>query len=156
MFDLDDTLILHRGTIHYEWIYEDRELTYHLDQCQGKKYLFTNGTLSHATEIVERLKVKDKFERIFTREDYGYKPDIHVFQKVDQDIRGGDTSQKVMFFDDMSENLQAAKAIGWSTCWIHPYFESRIFSDYIDDGYQDIKAGLKNINQILKYNIHHK
>ena len=156
VFDLDDTLMLHRGNINYNWIYEDKELTYHLDQCQGKKYLFTNGNAYHASEILERLKLRDKFERVFTREDYGYKPDIRVFQKVDQEIRGKDKSQRVIFFDDMSDNLRSAKSIGWYTCWIHPYFESRIFSDHIDDGYPDLKSGLKYINKELKYNIHHK
>ena len=86
VFDLDDTLMLHRGNINYNWIYEDKELTYHLDQCQGKKYLFTNGNAFHASKILERLQLSDKFERVFTREDYGYKPDIRVFQRVDQEI----------------------------------------------------------------------
>jgi len=154
VFDLDDTLILHKGQVNYNWIYEDIELTYHLDECQGKRYVFTNGNAYHASEILTRMNIRDKFERVFTREDFGFKPDLRVFQHVDHAIRGEDKTQAVIFFDDMSTNLRSAKSIGWSTCWIHPYYESRVFSDHIDDGYQDIKQGLKYINKELKYNIH--
>ena len=153
VFDLDDTLILHKGQVNYDWIFEDKELTYHLDQCRGKRYIFTNGTSQHASKILKRMKLSDKFERIFTREDFGYKPDISVFLQVDHAIRGKDKSHKVIYFDDLSSNLKSGKYIGWSTCWIHPYFESKIFSEHIDDGYQDIKHGLQHINRELKYNI---
>ena len=55
VFDLDDTLILHHNDINYDWIYEDIELSYYLDMCKGDKYIFTNGTKSHAKKILEKM-----------------------------------------------------------------------------------------------------
>jgi len=158
IFDLDDTLILHHNKeVRYDWIYEDIELSYHLDQCQGKKYILTNGTRSHAETILEKMKLRDKFERVFTREDFGYKPELQVFQKVHRAIQGEDpSSHRILFFDDMYGNLISAKRLGWSTCWIHPYYESAIFNDSIDDGYQNIKDALRYLNQGIKYKYKYK
>ncbi len=127
------------------------ELSYHLDQCQGEKYIFTNGTKSHADIILEKMKIKDKFEKIFTREDCGFKPHMSAYKKVNDFIRKREKDVDVMFFDDMYENLVSAKRIGWSSCWIHPHYESGIFNDNVDDGYGDIKGALKFINHSLKY-----
>ena len=151
VFDLDNTLILHQNEVNYDWIYEDIELSYHLDQCQGKKYIFTNGTKSHADIILKKMNIKDKFERVFARDDFGFKPNMEVFQKVDDVIRAGDKEIDVVFFDDMYVNLVSAKKIGWSPCWIHRYYESGVFNENIDDGYVDIKAALKFINHSFKY-----
>ena len=50
IFDLDDTLILHKNQIYtslfiYDWIHEDKELTHYLANCKGFKYIYTNGIL---------------------------------------------------------------------------------------------------------------
>lgn len=158
VFDLDDTLLLHHNNIHYEWIYEDTELSYHLDQCKGDKYVFTNGTRAHANKILEKMNLTDKFKRVFTREDFGYKPNRKVFESVDREIRalsgltsGTSGTAEILFFDDLYANLVPAKMTGWSTCWIHPHCESAIFNENVDDGYRDIKEALRYINMGLKY-----
>ena len=63
VFDLDDTLVIHRGQINYEWIYPDRSLCSILSRCSelGSCHLYTNGTKSHADVLLEKMDLMKCF-----------------------------------------------------------------------------------------------
>jgi FMN phosphatase YigB (HAD superfamily) len=161
VFDLDDTLVIHYGTINYQWVYPDKELTDLLTQCsqKGKCHLYTNGTLTHAEILLDRMKLKTFFEdevgdnkRIYAREFHGLKPSLSSFTKVEGRIHQGDNdgNRRIIFFDDLSENLQVAKDdLGWMAIWINRYHGSSFLHPHVDAGFGTLKEALTKIHKIL-------
>ena len=62
IFDLDDTLLFHQNDINYNYICENKELSYYLDNLQYPKYILTNGTSDHAKLLV--TGVLNKFAKL--------------------------------------------------------------------------------------------
>ena len=161
VFDLDDTLVVHYGTINYQWVYPDKELTDLLTQCsqRGRCHLYTNGTFSHADALLDRMKLKTFFEdevgdnkRIYAREFHGLKPNRSSFTKVEGRIHQGDNdgNRRIIFFDDLNENLQAAKVLfGWTSVWINRYHGSTVLYPHVDAGFGTLKEALTKIHKIL-------
>jgi putative hydrolase of the HAD superfamily len=145
VFDLDDTLILHRNDIHYEWICEDKELTYYLKKCNGIKYIYTNGTFDHAEDVLERMRIIDEFHSIYARESFRHmKPSLVSAVRLQRDIRKT-PKDKIIFFDDIRENLQVGNMLGWITVWIHQDHELKDNYEYIDYAFPSIVEALKSI-----------
>ena len=149
VFDLDDTLVLHKNQIYtslfiYDWIHEDKELTHALDNCKGMKYIYTNGTLGHAIGIIEKMKIRDKFKKVYSRDTIEYmKPHERSVQDVHNDISSIDKGPKViLFFDDRLENLEMAAAQGWYTIWIHPQYSNHAQYNYVNLAFGNIKDAL--------------
>ena len=161
VFDLDDTLVVHYGTINYQWVYPDKELTDLLTQCsqRGRCHLYTNGTFSHADALLDRMKLKTFFEdevgdnkRIYAREFHGLKPSRPSFTRVNDRIHQGDTgdTHRIIFFDDLNENLRIAREdFDWTTIWINRYHGSSFLYPHIDAGFGTIKEALTKIHKIL-------
>ena len=141
IFDLDDTLIIHKGPVNYDMIYEDQLLTKLLGKCKGSCYIYTNGTGSHAISILESMNIIDKFEKIYSRDTIPVmKPDYRSFNDVHTDLSYRDPGQKVIFFfDDQLENLEAAAKIGWVTFWIHPHYETGYKFTFVTMSFPNIK-----------------
>ena len=123
IFDLDDTLIIHKNThINYNLISEDHLLTQLLHKCRGPRYIYTNGTGGHALAVLDKMKIKYHFDKIYSRDTIPYmKPDNRSFNDVQNDISYRyPVSKTIFFFDDRLENLKTAFQMGWFTFWIHP------------------------------------
>ena len=151
VFDLDDTLILHKNQIYtslfiYDWIHEDKELTHYLANCKGFKYIYTNGNLKHALSVLEKMKIRDQFKKVYSRDTIKYmKPDKRSIQDVHNDISSIDKGPKViLFFDDQLANLQMASDMGWHTIWIHPQYS-------ISDKYNYVNLAFGNIKDALSF-----
>jgi len=148
VFDLDDTLIIHKKgvPINYEMISEDRLLDGLLGRCNGPCYIYTNGTGGHALDVIQRMKIKDRFEKVYSRDTIPYmKPDYRSFNDVHDDISYRSSGHKVIFFfDDLLSNLEAASRQGWITFWINP--------DYMKGKqYSFVNMSFPNINDCLRY-----
>ena len=50
IFDLDDTLLVHRNDINYTLIRENPELSHYLNQCQGMRYIYTMQNMTFGTD----------------------------------------------------------------------------------------------------------
>ena len=145
VFDLDDTLIIHRKDrrIIYGAMEPDLQLSNHLNKCNGSCYIYTNGTAGHALEVIKRLGIKDHFEKIYSRDTIPYmKPHYKSFQAVQDDlsIRSNETKEPVIFFDDILENLEEASRMGWITFWIHPDAIKGEYYHYVSKSFTDIKS----------------
>ena len=162
VFDLDDTMVLHHGSINYHWVYPDRGLTELLVTCseRGTCHLYTNGTLGHARILLEKMELIQLFEnvpgdnhRIYAREFHGLKPSIRSFNLVEDRIchKGNNEEDcQILFFDDLGENLQVAKYnYGWATVWITPYHESASLYPYVDGAFGTLTDALTKIHKIL-------
>ena len=149
VFDLDDTVILHKNQIYtslfiYDWIHEDKELTHYLANCKGFKYIYTNGNLKHALSVLEKMKIRDQFKKVYSRDTIKYmKPDKRSIQDVHNDISSIDKGPKViLFFDDQLANLQMASDMGWYTIWIHPQYSISAKYNYVNLAFGNIKDAL--------------
>ena len=146
LFDLDDTLIIHQKgvPINYNMIQRDDSLSKLLNKCKGECYIYTNGTGNHALDIIDRLGIKDTMHKIYSRDTIPYmKPDERSFIRVQQDLFSFSKKEGIIFFfDDLLENLNAAKKLGWITFWIHPDHNSGSNYSFIDLSFSDIKTCL--------------
>ena len=160
IFDLDDTLLVHRNDIHYPLIRENTELSHYLDRCQGERYIYTNGTYGHANEVLDRMKLTDKFKKVYSRDTLPeMKPSFKAGFMVQKDILkdrfedGANVFElqkdRFVFFDDIPHNLQPAKNLGWKTVWIHPNHESYRKYHYIDHAYPNVVDALRDLATII-------
>ena len=150
IFDIDDTLILHT---------KDRNDYYKMDSGETLKdlieqssydkiYIYTNGTYGHGYNVSKNLKLYN-ISLIFARDNIPIphprqmKPSPQSFDYVNKTIINNIQSEnnQYYFFDDMKENLQSAKDIGWITILIHPDFVNQKES-YIDYSFPNIYQAL--------------
>ena len=89
-----------------------------LHKLNGRKIVFTNGSVAHATNVMNRLGITHHFEGIFDIQaaDYLPKPDRSAYDKFlrDYDV---DPARAVMI-EDMARNLEPAHELGMTTVWI--------------------------------------
>jgi FMN phosphatase YigB (HAD superfamily) len=165
IFDLDDTLIVHRNDINYQWIREDEWLTHYIQhlQGQGKIYVFTNGIEKHAKTILDKMNLTQYMSGIYTRDLFGYdymKPSPISYQIVENQILGIHPSDPLdtlshrklgnefYFFDDRLDNLEVAKdTFGWKTFWIHMRWDTKLSHPFVDHAYPRIHTALEHISK---------
>ena len=149
IFDLDDTLCLHRGNLDYEMIRPDSTLSHYLKGFPGERYILTNATYDHAIEVLERMDIIRLFKKIYARDNTNLlKPSLELAHKVDQDI-GITKDDTIYFFDDLPTNLWMGYANGWTTIWIHPHHEKKYIYKWIHHGYVSVSESLKDINMAV-------
>ena len=143
VFDLDDTLIIHNKNmnINYNLISEDNLLTQLLNKCRGPRYIYTNGTGGHALAVLDKMNIKNNFDKIYSRDTIPYmKPDNRSFNDVQNDISYRyPVSKTIFFFDDRLENLKTAFQMGWFTFWIHPNYLLGNQYDFVTMSFSTIK-----------------
>ena len=155
VFDLDDTLVIHQnGKVRYENMRPDKSLNDLLKKLgKDNKYIYTNGTYSHAETCLENTKLNKYFKKTFARDTIPrMKPYLRSFQYVQEKINNDsikNIGKKVMFFDDNYDNIKVAKRFGWTTVWIHPLFLRRNF--YMDYAFPNIYHALLYFSVIDKY-----
>jgi len=147
LFDLDDTLLIHPKNVplSYNMVKSDTKLDHLLSKCNGECYIYTNGTGGHALECIERMKIKDNFTKIYSRDTLPFmKPDFRSFKSVHDDIYRNNNNDIFFFFDDQLANLKTAASLGWVTFWISP--------DYIKSiDYPFVTMAFSNIYDCLTY-----
>jgi putative hydrolase of the HAD superfamily len=147
IFDLDDTLILHRNDIHYEWICEDHVLTHYLKKCIGTKYIYTNGTIGHAEDVLRGMNITDEFHSVYSRDSFEQmKPSLMSAVRLQRGIRR-DLGDKIIFFDDLLDNLLTGKLLGWITVWISPNHELKGQYTHVDYAFPNVIDALKYIQE---------
>lgn len=95
----------------------DPRLDRALSRMPGRKIIFTNGTVRHAENVLERLKLAHHFENIFDIAATGYvpKPVASAYRHV-VSISGIQARHTVMV-DDSVKNLAPAHELGMTTVW---------------------------------------
>ena len=153
VIDIDQTLYNTNVNMDYEKIQYDEEL-YQLLNTEYPKFILSNATFGHADIIVNKLKLSPLIKKIYSRDTVMFmKPHKHSYTMVENDIYemyADQSSASIFgndsyyFFDDLLENLEAAKKVGWNTIWIHPDYAIHM-NDYVDYSYPDIKSALKGL-----------
>ena len=134
VFDLDDTIIYYPFRIvNYNLINIDKSLSILLNELDGIKLIYSNGTHGHVIDVLKRMKLVNIFSKIYARDTIPHmKPYIDSFKFVEKDIKKNvNNMNEYFFFDDLLENLQAAKSIGWKTIWVNiNYIDKPYYVDY--------------------------
>ncbi|MEE2690837.1 MAG: pyrimidine 5'-nucleotidase [Pseudomonadota bacterium] len=81
----------------------------------GKRYIFTNGSVKHAENVVERLGVSGLFDAVFDIEAADYTPKPHR-QTYERFLAAHAVAPKrAAMFEDLAHNLQSAYDLGMTT-----------------------------------------
>ena len=89
-----------------------------LGELDGRKIVFTNGSVAHAERIVAALDVGHHFDEIFDIAAAGYRPkhEDEAFARFVSRARL--QPETAVMFDDVAKNLRPAHARGITTVWI--------------------------------------
>ncbi|MGF1501727.1 MAG: pyrimidine 5'-nucleotidase [Paracoccaceae bacterium] len=103
-----------------------------IGQLGGRKIVHTNGPKDYAGEVLARLGLEDRFERVFALEDKGLvpKPDPRAYARVLEEGRI-DPGRAVMI-EDSARNLRVPKALGMGTVWLAPAPSDSPVPDHVD------------------------
>ena len=123
----------------------DQELDRMIGSLPGRKHIFTNGTVSHAENVLNAFGIRHHFDQIFdiVAADYIPKPEQHAFDQFMKKT-GIDPAGAVMI-EDMARNLQPAAALGMWTVWLDSDIEwatRGANSDYVHYRADDLKGFL--------------
>lgn len=106
--------------IDYSALLPDPELGEAIKTLPGRKFILTNGSVSHAQAAAGALGILDHFEDIFDIVAAGYlpKPASETYEKFAA-LTKLDTKRAAMF-EDLPRNLAAPKALGMKTVLLVP------------------------------------
>jgi len=98
---------------------ENARLGAALDRLPGRKLVFTNGTVKHAQDVMDKIGISAHFETIFDIKaaDYIPKPEM-VSYRVFIDRDQVDPASAAMF-EDITRNLAAPHELGMTTVLVH-------------------------------------
>ena len=94
------------------------ELDRLLAELDGRKIVFTNGSIAHAERVLAALDIGHHFREIYDIAAFGFVPkhEEAAFGKLvaQADFR----PRRAAMFDDVARNLRPAHALGMTTVWI--------------------------------------
>lgn len=89
-----------------------------LGELPGVKYVFTNGSMAHAENVMARLGIAERFSGVQDIKDNSYipKPDLSAYTAIIS--RFGLSVESTIMLDDIPDNLLPAANLGISTVWV--------------------------------------
>lgn len=104
--------------IEIDMLQPDPKLDAALRGLSGRKFIFTNASLSHAERVLGRLGLAGHFEEIFdiAAANYIPKPKPEPYQQLLNASGAG--ADAVAMIEDSAKNLVAAHELGMTTIWV--------------------------------------
>ena len=137
--------------INLDFLKKDLKLRKELLELKTKKFIFTNGSHEHASNITKTLGISDLFDGFFDITDCNFipKPSIEPYKKlIDKfNIKPSET----VFIEDIAINLEPAKKLGMKTVWLkNNEYWGKKDSDkkFVDLKIENLSSFLKEINII--------
>jgi putative hydrolase of the HAD superfamily len=116
-----------------------------LHRLPGRKIIYTNGSVSHAENVSNRLGIRHHFDGIFDiiAADYNPKPARAPYEQMlrEHDV---DPTRAVML-EDIARNLEPAHALGMTTVWVrseHDHSAMGAEGDHVHHVIDDLVAWL--------------
>ncbi len=134
--------------IDYSFLSVDSALDDILDRLPGRKGIFTNGSVSHAQNVLEALGVSSRFDFIFDIAAANFVPKPHfsgydiLFQQE------GIICDRAVMVEDIAKNLKYPHSCGVATVWIENDLDSQPNhrdSDYVDFPITDLVQFLRSV-----------
>jgi len=101
--------------IDHSAITANAELGSALKQLPGRRFIFTNGTVKHAENVMAKIGILDCFEDIFDIEAADYLPKPHIDSYHAMLARHGIDGARSAMFEDISRNLEPCHRLGMTT-----------------------------------------
>ncbi len=114
-----DDFLSYVHDIDHSPIPENVRLNAALDALPGRKLVFTNGTVEHAENVMDRIGVTAHFDAIFDIKaaDYIPKPLMVSYEMFIE--RDNVNPQSSAMFEDIIRNLEPSHALGMTTVLVH-------------------------------------
>ena len=136
--------------VDLNFLKKDLDLYNELTNLVGKKYIFTNGSKAHASNVTKRIGIENLFDGVFDIVDSDFipKPSIEPYKKIIQ--KYGIDPEYCIFIEDIARNLKPAYELGMKTVWIkndEPWaakFSNENFINYKTDNLTEF---LRRINE---------
>lgn len=88
----------------------------------GRKWIFTNSSITHATRTLKHLQLDDLFEGIvycdYCEPDFPAKPDRLSYERAMQSAGISGRPDLCYFVDDNVNNVRAALELGWKAAYL--------------------------------------
>tara|TARA_R110000824_G_scaffold118960_15_gene272328 strand:- start:15961 stop:16701 length:741 start_codon:yes stop_codon:yes gene_type:complete len=96
------------------------ELGAAISRLPGRKVIFTNGSVHHAENVINRLGIADAFDAIYdiVTTEYAPKPGRAAYDRFI--AASGVIPQRAAMFEDLPRNLAVPHEIGMTTIWVRP------------------------------------
>jgi len=126
----------------------DAELDGLLGRLAGRKHIYTNGTVRHATRILEAFGIRHHFDFIFdiVASNHIPKPDPQPYDLfVNQ---SGIVPETSVMIEDMARNLEPAASLGMQTIWLvsdHDWAANGATKDFVHFISADVKQCLADL-----------
>lgn len=106
--------------IDHGMLMPDLHLANAIRSLPGKRVIYTNGTVSHAENVLARLGITDLFETVFdiVWADLDPKPHRAPYERLLAQM--GADPKKAAMFEDVARNLEIPFALGARTVLIRP------------------------------------
>ena len=126
----------------------DPDLDRALDRLPGRKLIYTNGSVAHARNVMDRLGINRHFKDIFdiVAADYVPKPDPKSFARLIEEH--GVAPARAIFVDDMPRNLAPAADLGMTTLLVsshHDWAQPTGEEDFIHHHTDKLAEWLANV-----------
>lgn len=130
--------------INLTTINKDIVLKNEIKKYKGRKIIFTNGTLEHASRVLKRIDILEEMDNIFDIKDAEYipKPQVITYKKVVNKYKL--IPHNTIMIDDIKANLITAKKLGMSTILVSTKKVEK--EEYIDFCYDSLSIIIKKIN----------
>ena len=94
--------------VDLNFLKKDLNLQNELTKLMGKKYIFTNGSKAHASNVTKRIGIENLFDGVFDIIDSDFipKPSIEPYKKIIQ--KYGIEPDYCIFIEDIARNLKPA------------------------------------------------
>lgn len=141
--------------IDHGLVMPDLELANAIRSLPGKRVIYTNGTVGHAENVLNRLGIADLFENIFdiVWADLDPKPHRAPYERLLQQI--GVDPRRAAMFEDAARNLEIPFMLGTKTILVIPENVDESFAGsllttyaelvYIDYVTNDLKSFLSRV-----------
>jgi putative hydrolase of the HAD superfamily len=135
----------HVHAIDYSPVPSNPDLGAALDRLPGRKLIFTNGTVSHAEAVLDRLGIAARFEAIFDIAAAAFvpKPRAEPYRMMIDALSVTPTS--AVMVEDMAKNLEVPAALGMRTVWVktdHAWSHADPEASYVHHETDDLTAWL--------------
>ena len=136
--------------VDLDFLKADKPLEQEISNLVGKKFIFTNGSKAHASNVTKRIGIEKLFDGVFdiVESDFIPKPSIEPYKKIIEKYKI--EPQYSIFIEDIARNLKPAHELGMKTVWIkndEPWAAKFSDSDFINYKTDNLAKFLKEINK---------
>ena len=131
--------------LDYSGLQPDAALRDALLDLPGQRIVFTNGSVSYATRLIQLLDLTEAVDGMWGIDsaDFTPKPWEEAYRQCFDryDVEASDA----VFFDDLARNLEVPKRLGMHTVWVAPDEAEQQAPLHVDVVASDVLSGLKRL-----------